>query len=63
MWNQEPLLIDILNKKFPVILWYRPSSWLESIESRWSGGQRSMVNVSYELDERIGDVYIYRPKK
>jgi hypothetical protein len=63
VWDQEPLLIEIMNKKFDLILWYRPSSWLESIESRWSAGQRSMVNIAYDLDQRIGDVYIYRPKK
>ncbi len=63
VWNQEPLLLDIMNKKFDMILWYRPSSWLESIENRWSAGQRSMVNIAYDLDRRIGDVYIYRPKK
>lgn len=63
VWDQEPLLIDIMNKKFDLILWYRPSSWLESIEARWSAGQRSMVNIAYDLDQRIGDVYVYRPKK
>jgi hypothetical protein len=63
VWDQEPLLVDLMNKKFDVILWYRPKTWLESIESRWSPGQRSMVNIAYELDQQIGDVYVYRPKK
>jgi hypothetical protein len=63
VWDQEPLLVDIMNKKFDAILWYRPLSWPKSIESRWSAGQQSVVNIAYELDQQIGDVYIYMPKK
>jgi hypothetical protein len=63
VWDQEPLLVEIMNKKFDAILWYRPLSWPQSIQSRWSVAQRNMVDEAYQLDQQIGDVYIYRPKK
>lgn len=61
IWDEMPLLEDIRNHKFDLIVWYEPSTW-KAIEARYTPAQRNMVELSYRLDDRIGDVYLYRPK-
>ncbi len=62
VWDEMPFLLDIANHKFDMILWYQPNSWEGAVEARWTSGQRSMIVTYYKMTDRVGDVYIYRPK-
>jgi hypothetical protein len=62
VWDEQGFLDDIANHKFAVILWYQPAGWPGSIEARWTPAQRQVIPLYYQIDEKIGDIYVYRPK-
>lgn len=61
IWDQKNFLADIHNHKFDIILWYQPKTW-QAVEARWTQAQRDMINISYRLDARYGDILVFRPK-
>ena len=63
VWDQTNFMAEIMNHKFDVILWYQPRSWMDSIKARWTPAQQDMINIYYTIDEKIGDVFVMRPKK
>ena len=63
VWDETPFLSDITSHKFDIILWYIPGSWPKSIEARWTQAQRRAIETNYVVDQKIGDIFVYRPKK
>ncbi len=61
IWDQKAFLADIMNHKFAVILWYNPKTW-RAIEARWTRAQIDMINVSYKIDARYGDIIVMKPR-
>ena len=60
MWDQRPLLEDIADHKFDIILWYRPNTW-RAVELRWTQAQRDAITTYYERSAVFNDIEVYTP--
>ncbi|HEY9077123.1 MAG TPA: hypothetical protein VIO61_11370 [Anaerolineaceae bacterium] len=63
IWSEDKLLKEITDHQFDLILWYEPPTWKEAIQSRWTASQQALILISYKVDQKIGDVSIYRPRE
>ena len=64
-WNQEPLLANIIDRQYAVILiWIIPSFPLE--QQRWTDEMLTTIEQAYVIDQRItrsnGETLVYRPR-
>ena len=61
VWDQTPFLLDVMNHKPSLILWYQPGDW-NAVESRWTGAMRDMINSTYQYDITLAEVDVLRPR-
>lgn len=62
LWDETAFLNEIVERKFDVILWFRPASW-PAVESRWTERQREMVREHYARKGIYAFAWIQRPKE
>ena len=61
-WNQRPLVEDIADEKFPLIMIWNPPFARQIKRDRWTPRMLREIRNHYERTGRIADMVIYRPK-
>jgi len=61
VWDQQPFLEDLSNKKFAMILLYDPPTW-DSRRERWTYEQLSTIEWNYRMTGFAASTRIYQPK-
>jgi hypothetical protein len=60
LWDGEPLIRDIFDKKFGYIFLYDPASW-DSPHERWTVEQLDAIEQNYHQTGRLAQTIIYQP--
>jgi len=61
IWNENGLLQDIADQKFSLLLIYDPP-WWNSFQERWTPEQIIFIERYYQIDRRLANTRIYRPR-
>ena len=61
-WNQRPILEDIGEEKFPLIMIWSPPFAREIKRDRWTPRMLKEIHEHYEKTDRLADMVVYRPK-
>jgi hypothetical protein len=62
LWSQQPLVAQIGDQAFALILLYDPPYW-DSQGERWTPELRSAIAARYEASERLADTVVYRRRR
>ncbi|MDQ4127342.1 MAG: glycosyltransferase family 39 protein [Actinomycetota bacterium] len=62
-WDQRPLVRAIEEKRFPVIMMWKPPFAREINRDRWTPEMLKAIRARYEPTEDLADMVIYRPKE
>jgi hypothetical protein len=61
LWDPEPLIQNIQNQEYALILLYDPLYW-DSRNARWTPEMLDAITQNYQRDRTIAETSIYRPK-
>ncbi|MBN1642216.1 MAG: glycosyltransferase family 39 protein [Anaerolineae bacterium] len=61
VWSQWPMVGQIGDQGFSLILLYDPPGW-DSQGERWTPEMRAMIVMRYQETERLADTIVYRPR-
>ena len=62
-WDQRPILKDIEEEKFPMIMIWSPPFAREIKRDRWTPRMLEEIHDNYERTDRVADMVIYRPRE
>jgi hypothetical protein len=62
-WDQRPILKDIDQEKFPLIMIWSPPFAREIKRDRWTPRMLEEIHDNYEKTDRVADMVIYRPRE
>jgi hypothetical protein len=60
-WDEDDLLQDIQDHRFPLLLIYDPP-WWDSQQERWTEQQSAHIARYYEATDRLANTLVYRPR-
>ncbi len=61
IWDDRTVAGDISNKRFAVILIFRPATW-DSFTERWTPLLRSAIDTNYEVTGLFAETEVYTPR-
>jgi hypothetical protein len=62
-WDQRPILKDIDQQKFSMIMIWSPPFAREIKRDRWTPRMLEEIHDSYQRTDRVADMVIYRPRE
>jgi hypothetical protein len=62
-WNQRPILKDIDEVRFPMIMIWSPPFAREIKRDRWTPRMLEEIHDNYERTDRAADMVIYHPRE
>jgi hypothetical protein len=62
-WDQRPILKDIDQEMFPLIMIWSPPFAREIKRDRWTPRMLEEIHDNYEKTDRVADMVIYRPRE
>src|SRR5215204_6586273 len=62
-WDQRPILKDIDQERFPMIMIWSPPFAREIKRDRWTPRMLEEIHDNYERTDRVADMVIYRPRE
>jgi len=62
-WDQRPILEDIQDEKFPLIMIWSPPFAREIKDDRWTARMLEEIHAHYQRTDRIADMVVYRPRE
>ena len=62
-WDQRPILKDIGEEKFPLIMIWSPPFAREIKRDRWTPRMLEEIHDHYQRTDRLADMVIYRPRE
>ena len=62
-WDQRPLLKDIDEERFPMIMIWSPPFAREIKSDRWTPRMLEEIHGHYQRTDRLADMVIYRPRE
>jgi hypothetical protein len=63
-WDERPLVRDIKEGQFPIIMMWKPPFAREIKRDRWTPEMLKEIRVHYErTNNDLADMVIYRPKE
>jgi hypothetical protein len=62
-WDQRPILKDIKEERFPLIMIWSPPFAREIKRDRWTPRMLEEIHDHYQRTDRLADMVIYRPRR